>query len=137
MVASSLAEDYLLRVFNSTHTIFDDYQINDFNINKVPEGSNLTLADNNSPIELHHAGGSHAEDNLILYLPNENIIFATDSYPVGFFDTSVPLPLFIKSAATELYDNLVSLGLTNGNFLASGHGFGMISFEDFEAHVNL
>lgn len=137
VVASSLVEDYLSKVFNSTHTVFDDYQISDFTINKVPESGKLTIADNNSPIELYHAGSSHAEDNLILYLPNENIIFATDTYPIAFFDTSVPLPPFVKPAALELYNKLVELGITNGNFLASGHGFGMISFEEFEAHVNL
>ena len=103
----------------------------------MPETGQLAISDSNSPIELYHVGGVHAEDNVILHLPNENIIFATDSYPVGFFDTSTPLPPFIKPSALELYNNLVSLGLTNGNNLASGHGFGMISFEDFEAHVNL
>ncbi len=137
VVTSSLVEDYLTRVFNSTHTIFDDYQINDFDINLVPEGDQITLTDDNTPIELYHVGGSHSEDNLLLYLPNEKLIFATDSYPIGFFDTSIPLPPFIKPAATELYNNLVNLGFTNGNSLASGHGFGTITFEDFEAHVNL
>ena len=136
VVAASLAEDFYTEIFNATHTIFPDYQISNFNINSVPENGQLTLADANLPIELYQVADNHSEDRLIVYLPTENIIYSTDFYPIGFFDTSVPIPPTVPGAL-NLYNILVDLGLTTGNIMASGHGIGTMTFEEFEAHVQL
>lgn len=90
------------------------------------------------PIELYQASSFHSEDQLILYLPNEHLIYTTDFYNVGGFNTSMPIPSpALKQRALELLGILQNLGLTNGNNMISGHGPGMMTFEEFEAHANL
>ncbi|MCG8418375.1 MAG: MBL fold metallo-hydrolase [Proteobacteria bacterium] len=75
--------------------------------------SSLTLPDNTNPIEVHHIPSDHADDMVIVFLPNNGFLFESDLYAPGFGGT--------LARAVELYE-AISENALPVTTIFGGHG---------------
>ncbi|MEL6526625.1 MAG: MBL fold metallo-hydrolase [Chloroflexota bacterium] len=78
--------------------------------------STLTLHHDTMPIELWHVGGRHAEDSIVVHLPEQNVMFVGDSY--------YPEPYHMRAEGDEdldleMLDSFLEVGC---DMYIDGHG---------------
>lgn len=131
VVVHEAAEAFFEEILQADSTILPDALANnpvEATIETVPADGSFTIPDETQPVEVYPIENSHAEDMVIVYVPNEGIVFVSDLYsPTPGADPGAGGSL-IHEAITDL-DLEVSL-------IAGGHGT-TITFEEFEDLLGL
>lgn len=126
IVASARAEAVYRQAFAAPSTVNPDRLSREpkpVRLLPVPVAGKIHLDDPERAIEVHHLASTHSDDNVLISLPAQGVVFQSDLYSPGF-----PLNELL---ARELRDQIVSLGV-NAKIMAPGHG-AMSSFAELEA----
>jgi len=126
IVASARAEALYRTAFAARSTVSPDRLSREPRAPRfalIDDAAALRLDDPERPIVVHHIASSHADDLVLISLPQQGIVFQSDLYSPGF-----PLN---PQLAGELRDAISELGL-DGTLLPAGHG-AVSTFAELEA----
>ena len=130
VVISEISADFMAEVFKASSTVLpDELEQNPQKaiIESVPLNAPYTLSDVAHPINIYHMDNVHADDLVVVHLPNEEILFVVDIY-------NPSLPLLFPSGPNSVYDAIKTNDIKVAT-LVGGHG-GVGTFEELEALVN-
>ncbi len=89
----------------------------------VPTEGSLNLEATGNPVVVYHLDTTHAKDMLVVYLPNQAILFNSDLYnplPEELLGLGVQ-PFFLEADIRELADGIEKFGL-EPMVIVGGHG---------------
>lgn len=125
---------FFRRALDNLHTVVPDrLQQNPTAVDVRPIDVLQTFTDEGRKVEVHKVASSHSEDMLVVYLPNERILFNTDLFSPGDVP---PLPPPSSTWARDLYDEVTRLGLDVAQ-IAGGHGEGTATMAELRAAAGL
>ncbi len=130
VVISEISADFMAEVFEAPSTILpDELEQNPQKaiIESVPLNAPYSLSDTAHPIDIYHMDNVHADDLVMVHLPNEEILFVVDIYNPG-------LPLLFPSGPSSVY-NAIKDNNIKVTTIVGGHA-GVGTFEELEALVN-
>ena len=130
VIISEISVDFMAEVFKASSTVLpDELEQNPkkATIEPVPLNTPYTLSDIAHPINIYHMDNVHADDLVMVHLPNEEILFVVDVYSPG-------LPLLFPSGPSSVY-NAIKTNDIKVTMLVGGHA-GIGTFEELEATVN-
>jgi len=96
-------------------------------LDSVAVGGNYTVADTTRPVAAYHVNTTHAADMLMVYLPNEKLLFSADVYSPGIPGSPYP--------ARELYKSITEVHKLTVERVAGAHG-GVKDFSDLATLAN-
>jgi glyoxylase-like metal-dependent hydrolase (beta-lactamase superfamily II) len=105
MVVGAASLDFFRHIFQAPSTLRADALARKptvATLMPVPEGGFLRFEDATRPVVAYHVANSHAADLLMVYLPNERILFSSDIYSPGLTPLP-PGPAELHRAITETY----------------------------------
>ncbi|MFQ5854354.1 MAG: MBL fold metallo-hydrolase [Anaerolineae bacterium] len=128
VVLHEAAKDLFEEVFQAPSTILPDrLALNPVaaTIETVPADGSYTIPDETQPVAVYPIKNTHAEDMVIIHVPNAGVVFVSDLYSPNPNATSA------GAGGQLLHDYITTNGLAV-SIIAGGHG-ATIAFEDFEA----
>jgi glyoxylase-like metal-dependent hydrolase (beta-lactamase superfamily II) len=130
-VVGEAAAPFFAEIFRAGSTVQPDpleLEPVEATIETVPSAGAYTIPDATRPVEVYPIPNTHAEDMVIVYVPDGGVVFLSDLYS--------PAPGGDPGAGGMLlHDTINNLGL-NVTTIAGGHG-ATISFEEFEDLLGL
>ncbi len=131
VIISEISVDFIAEVFKAPSTVLpDELEQNpqEANIESVPLNAPYTLSDTAHPINIYHMENPHANDLVMVHLPNEEMLFVVDIYSPG-------LPFqFFPSGASSVYNAIESQSISVATIVGGHAGVG--TFEELEGFVN-
>ncbi|HZI11904.1 MAG TPA: MBL fold metallo-hydrolase [Myxococcus sp.] len=117
IVVGAPSADFFRHIFQAPSTVRADAlsrKPTPANLLTVPVGGSVRFEDSTRPVVAYHVANSHAGDLLMVYLPNERLLFSSDIYSPGL-PPFPPGPAELHRAITETYRIQVST-------IAGAHG---------------
>ncbi len=131
VVISEISADFMAEAFEAPSTVFpDELEQNPqtATIETVPQDAPYSLADATHPINVYHLDNSHADDLVMVHLPNEEMLFVVDIYNPG-----LPFQLFPLGPSNIV--NAINNEGISVKTIVGGHA-GVGTFEELEAIAN-
>jgi glyoxylase-like metal-dependent hydrolase (beta-lactamase superfamily II) len=133
VLAGAPTRAYFESVFSNPHTVAPDrLELDPKPVTVVPVDASHTLADPARPIQLYRIANTHAEDMLIVYLPQQKLLFVADLFGPDPATKGMELPGDYKQWAAELYTAVTRLGL-DVQTVVGAHGEGTATLADVKA----
>ena len=137
IVTSELNSSYIEEALRSSHTLVPDELAEvasaEWMIEAVPADGEFRLEEGGRNVQARHIPSVHNEDMLVVYLPENRLIFESDIYIMpGVFPAHQPLPAPFGDWARGLRDGLATLDWEI-EWIAGGHG-GVAPFTDLPSH---
>lgn len=123
IVIGDASIEFFRDIFRAPSTIVEDnLQTNPAQANFMavaPEDLIITLSDGTNPIDIYPFSTGHADDMVMIHMPNGDYLFQSDLFNPDDADGGALLPQF----AIDFYDAIVDTGIANpGLTLVGGHG---------------
>ncbi len=135
IVTSGLNSSYVEDALNSPHTLVPDELATAktaLHIEAVPEDEEFSLEIAGRSVKAKHVPTTHSQDMLVVYLPENRLLFNSDLYFPGRAPPSQPLPQPVRDWAQGLRDRLPELGW-DVQWIAGGHA-GVGTVADLHSH---
>ena len=135
IVTSGLNSSYVEDALNSPHTLVPDELATAktaLHIEAVPEDEEFRLEIAGRSVKAKHVPTTHSQDMLVVYLPENRLLFNSDLYFRGRAPPSQPLPQPVRDWAQGLRDRLPELGW-DVQWIAGGHA-GVGTVADLHCH---
>ena len=137
IVTSELNSSYVEEALRSSHTLVPDelaaLTSPEWTIEAVPADGEFSLEKDGRSVKARHIPSVHNEDMLVVYLPENQLLFESDIYIMpGVFPAHQPLPAPFADWARGLRDGLAALDWEI-EWIAGGHG-GVAPFADLLSH---
>ena len=134
VISGAASAAFFREIFSRAHQLRPDrFAAQPQRVDFVAVANSQVLDNPGRRIELHRIKNDHAEDMLVVYLPELKLLFNTDLFSPGQFGPG-PLPPVSKLLARQLYDEIGGLGL-DVQTVVGGHGAAPATFADLASAV--
>lgn len=129
LITGAINEKYFEEVFRAPHSVHPDalqQHPRPVVVETVSESENKVLSAGQRSVEIYPVENSHVEGMLVVYLPQEKLLFVSDLFSPGSQRGGV--------GAKELLTAITQYGL-QVEFIVGGHGRGVASLADLRTVV--
>lgn len=136
IVVGTAAESFVRESLTAKSTISPDklgMMGGNYEVIPVDNGNAYTIPDALRPVTAQTFASYHSDGMIMVYVPNEKIVWLTDVYSAF---PNPQAPMMPNAFAIQAHDAMVAKGL-QVDMLITGHGFGPNTFAEFKTAIGL